>query len=180
VTYANTWVSNVAGSNLQNPEYADYGVTDCTNYVSQALRAGGYDWQGWGLDRSNYNNWYSISADKGRTSFAWSVAADLLQMLYYDVPGGYARGWTSDHANNSVVNALPGDVIFYDWGLGEGVSHVGIVIKTNATDPVSGFVGTLVNTHSTDHKKAFYGLQPYDADMTRFEKLTVVHVGATN
>ena len=40
VSYAHTWVSNT--TELRNPEYPDYS-SDCTNYVSQCLAAGGIE-----------------------------------------------------------------------------------------------------------------------------------------
>jgi hypothetical protein len=180
-SYADTWVSN--SSLLQNSNYPDLGATDCTNYVSQSLFGGGYPMQGVGNDRTHYTNWWVNHDIFGfHWSFSWTVAPDLLNMLYYDGPGGFPvvyKGPTQEGYYNHTSGGAKGDVLFYDWGAGEGVSHTSIQVA-NGTDPISGWTGDLVDTHSTDHKHAFWSLQPYNSDRSSFTYITVVHVSASN
>mgnify|MGYP001230607799 CR=1 FL=1 len=40
VTYAYSWATN--GGYSRNPAYPDFGIDDCTNFISQAIHAGGF------------------------------------------------------------------------------------------------------------------------------------------
>jgi cell wall-associated NlpC family hydrolase len=178
--YADSWVQN--GQTLQNPNYPDYGVIDCTNFVSQALAAGGYPMQGFGQDKTKYTNWWLDHNVFGfSNSFSWSVAPDLLNMLYYDSPGGSPLAYRSPSQQGPGYRSggATGDVIFYDWGVGEGVSHVTIQVGYG-TDPVSHWTGDLVDEHSSDREHAFWSLQPYNADRSGTTYITVARVSANN
>ena len=94
-------------------------LSDCTNFVSIALHQGG------GMPFSAHQsyadaNWYYLPPSTATAS--WSLAADLGTYLTYNHPNrllGVARG---DHEDAySLLQA--GDVFFYDFGDGNGISH---------------------------------------------------------
>lgn len=91
----------------------------------------------------------------------WSSASRLKAFLKNDVPGGTDMGsaWggaTNSYTPNSVVT---GDVLFYDWGKGEGVSHAAIQtgIGNDANYP---YWGNYVDYHSNDTRHRFWSLKP--------------------
>jgi hypothetical protein len=177
---ADQWVSN--SQSLQNPGYKDFGGTDCTNFVSQALFAGGYDMANIGADKTKYVNWYSRKNLIGfDVSFTWSVSFDLLTWLQKDIPGGstlYYRS-PSETVDGKRSGGATGDVLFYDWGVGEGVSHAAIQVGYG-TDPVKFWVGDLIDMHSNDHKHAIWSLRPYNGNLAGTTYITVVHVDSGN
>jgi hypothetical protein len=65
--YANTWTCNDC-TEPHNPAYNYYPGSDCTNYVSQVLHAGGYPYRGccWMYWKLYY--WYHAGTD----SYTWS------------------------------------------------------------------------------------------------------------
>lgn len=177
--YADSWSSN--SQHLQNPNYPDLGDTDCTNFVSQALYAGGYPMQGVGNDGTKYTNWYVYHDFFGwHWSFSWTAAPDLLNMLYFDYPGGWGVKYRSPSQTyqGDRSGGAKGDVLFYDWGTGQGVSHASIQVAYG-TDPVSGWVGDLVDAHSSDRYHAFWSLRPYNGDRST-TYVTVVHIDPNN
>jgi hypothetical protein len=54
----------------------------------------------------------------------------------------------------------PGDPVFYRWGLSWG--HASLVTRLSGKDPVSGWIGSLVNSHTTNRKWAIWHLKPYN------------------
>jgi Putative amidase domain len=167
--YADQWSSN--NEQLRNPMYRSF-TDDCTNFVSQALHAGGFPYTG--SSETHYQSWYYNSHGN---SFTWSVAPDLLNFLYYDYPGGYPVAYRSPYQSNYSGGQI-GDVIFYDWGYGEGVSHTSIQVAVG-TDPNSLWYGDLVDQHITDRKHAIWSLRPYNGNAAT-TYMTVVHVDAGN
>jgi cell wall-associated NlpC family hydrolase len=170
--YADTWALS------NNPNYPNYG-DDCTNFVSQALHAGGYPFHGTNGSTTNYHNWFmSNTLGWWNYSHTWTVAPDLLNFLYYDSPGGSPVAYKAPYQGSS-SGASNGDVIFYDWGDGKGVSHDAIQVGYG-TDPSSGWVGTLVDAHNTDHYHAIWHLRPYNANLAALTYITVAHVSTSN
>jgi hypothetical protein len=65
--YANTWTCNDC-TEPHNPAYNYYPGSDCTNYVSQVLHAGGYPYRGCCWMYWNLYYWYHAGTD----SYTWS------------------------------------------------------------------------------------------------------------
>jgi hypothetical protein len=181
--YADQWAQS---RNSNYPNLPD----DCTNFVSQALRAGGYPMSGVGYDETKYLNWWVLKGPQGTFSwsFSWTVSSDLLNMLYYDYPGGFPVVYKSPSQQGSgsaSSGGAKGDVLFYDWGAndtggyGIGVSHATIQVG-HGTDPDSLWVGDYVDEHTRDRKHAFWSLKPYNADRASTTYITVVHVSPNN
>lgn len=99
----------------------------CTWFVSQAL------WQG-GLRKTNewtsagaYGNKFKtalLGSELSGTYDAWNVPAFMNYMRKTYKNSTFRE---LSFSENAVPDAQPGDVIFYDWGKGEGISHATII-----------------------------------------------------
>jgi hypothetical protein len=110
----------------RNPDYDNLGDTDCTNFVSQILFAGGFP----KITGSSNNdvNWFQRKTQflwvKGfESSKSWvSVSALLLQL---DLSGRLASITVPSMTGKySGANISGGDLYMYDWGTGDGWSHL--------------------------------------------------------
>lgn len=99
----------------------------CTWFVSQALWQGGLrktdEWTSAGA----YGNKFKtalLGSELSGTYDAWNVPAfmDYMRETY---EGSTFR--ELNFSENAVPDAQIGDVIFYDWGKGEGISHATII-----------------------------------------------------
>jgi hypothetical protein len=89
---------------LYNPDYPKFD-NDCTNFVSQALRAGGWQLRD-GVNPANLDNWhYDLWGPRG-PSYSWSRAPSL-----YSFARRSGRGRPLDN----IWNARLGDILFPDW-----------------------------------------------------------------
>jgi hypothetical protein len=129
--YAHAWTYNY------NPDYPSY-QDDCTNFVSQALKAGGWiensDWHSrWNAVVRATGGQYATGS--GLVSRSWSEAEGLWQYgtgpaarfsLYSKVSENH-----HPHAYNAPGFFVPviGDLVFADWDHGDGrwMQHVMII-----------------------------------------------------
>lgn len=163
--------------NGRNPSFPNFSGTDCANFVSQAINAGGYPMtEGW--DRAADSEWWARLQPFGwyNYTYTWSVASELRLYLLWGRPGassqGSAPGSSEQYWTPDIVTS--GDPIFYDWGLGEGISHA--AIQTGyGDDPNSDLSGNFVNQHSNNRKHAFWSLKPYN-EYWRSTKVHFVHI----
>lgn len=163
--YADSWVSNA--TTLRHPNYPSFS-NDCTNFISQAMSAGGHYPQQGGSSSTDDTQWwlhYNSFWNNFTWSNSWSVSLDNLVFLQNQDPGGsmgslLGSQYTSGYAPSGMMN---GDTLYYDWGTGEGISHATIQVSVG-TDPVSQYFGTLVDQHTNDRYHAIYTLQPYNAN----------------
>ncbi len=111
----------------------------CTWFASNAL------WQGGLVKTSEWTSAGHLSSDIERlrhytsknpdynlpgTTAAWNVIAfkNYLQKTY---PNSTWESIDFSPANNDPQDAAPGDLVFYDWGNGEGISHVAVVTRVD-------------------------------------------------
>ncbi|MFD1017592.1 amidase domain-containing protein [Thalassobacillus hwangdonensis] len=134
VRYAERWW------NSYNPEYQHF-ENDCTNYISQCLRAGGAP--PWGHHNRSKGWWYS-----GKSwSFSWTVANAMRWYL-----SGSRQGLTGKEVS-SPEELVPGDVICYDFE-GDGTwNHTTMVIMKD-TDGMP-----LVNAHTTNSRHRYWSYE---------------------
>ncbi|WP_181349348.1 amidase domain-containing protein [Thalassobacillus sp. CUG 92003] len=131
VRYAENWWDSY------NPAYQKF-TDDCTNYISQCLRAGGAPM--WGQPNRSKGWWYS-----GNTwSFSWSVANALRWYL-----SGSKQGMTAREME-SAEELIPGDVICYDFqGDGRWDHNTIVVMKNSEGMP-------LVNAHTSNSRHRYW------------------------
>jgi hypothetical protein len=144
VAYANRWAAN--GQNLMNPQAYRLG-NDCTNFVSQSVHGGSvaYD-MGGGADIGWYPHYQS-----------WD-AVHMFDYFWHQLQGKVT--YLSVTMSSAYTSAEAGDVYMYDWGRGEGWSHVSIETGWGAFanwsdsgktySSVTGGSGDYINQHTTD------------------------------
>lgn len=125
VQYANRWWDSY------NPAYHEF-QDDCTNYISQCLRAGNGPM--WGTPNRSKGWWYS-----GKTwSYSWTVANSMRWYLSGAKQG--LKGKQMERARD----LFPGDVICYDFEGDGRWNHTTIVVDKDANGE------PLVNAHSSN------------------------------
>jgi hypothetical protein len=178
--YADKWA---LGSNTLYPKFSD----DCTNFVSQALHAGGgFNFVG-STSTTDDHQWWIHPTKTGAWvwTHSWSVAHDLHTFLIDDVPGGIPEGsFSYDNGTNKAPAFTPnsvvtGDVLFYDWGTGQGISHDSMQVGWG-TDAY-GYYGNWVDEHTSDRKHIFWTLKDAPGN-TNWMTTTVyyMHIDASN
>lgn len=133
VQYAERWWNEF------NPAYPQF-EDDCSNYISQCLRAGGAPM--WGNSNRNRGWWYS-----GKSwSYSWTVA-HALQMYLQSSKGLKTK--RMERANQLIL----GDIIAVDFD-GDG--------RFNHSLIVTGFDGNgmpLVNAHTTNSRLRYWAYE---------------------
>lgn len=183
LAYANTYSCNTGY--CRNSYYWDFGGTDCTNFVSQAVYAGGQAMRSTSPYWNYVNNPVYGYLDTYSTSWV-NVAA--FKQFFVNATGRaviLAADKTAAYNPSSI-----GDVYMYDWGKGEGYSHLGFAsgagLYSTFTDPATGIAysdinggrGDWNNQHSTDRKRApwNWGYQTEPNQIYRSNsKIVIIH-----
>ncbi|MFD2654704.1 amidase domain-containing protein [Gracilibacillus thailandensis] len=132
VQYAERWWNDA------NPAYRFFEDNDCTNYISQCLRAGGAPM--YGAPNRSKGWWYQ----QDNWSFSWSVANALRWYL-----SGSTTGLKGKELDNP-EDLLLGDVICYDFqGDGRWDHNTIVVAKDSQNMP-------LVNAHTNNSRHRYW------------------------
>jgi hypothetical protein len=143
--YADKWATST------NSNYPTYGE-DCTNFVSQALSAGGYPFIGsqpcpW-CNSSDDSQWwgYWFLGHWFHTN-SWAVAGDLYNFQIEHYPGGWLEETVNDSqsdywANYDNVNMIGGDVLFFDLGTGAGIDHAAFQVWSGYSQIATNYYGS--------------------------------------
>lgn len=115
VRYAERWWNDL------NPAYKAF-TDNCTNYISQCLRAGGAPM--WGAPNRSKGWWYGDS----NWSFSWAVSHSFRWYL-----SGSTYGLRGKEVS-SPEELLPGDVICYDFQGDNRWDHTTIVVAKDEFD----------------------------------------------
>jgi hypothetical protein len=171
--YADTYWQNY---NPSWPSFANSGG-DCTNFVSQALYAGGI-----GMRTSpTYSGdaaWYMAQKRKRWSySTSWVNAQDQSVFALQFLPGvtqvasyyGVAPGTTA------ADNAQQGDVVLYDWNNDGVYDHESIVTASDGTNPDGTTNWDLVDAHTNDRYHAYWTLAQYNASWAT-TRIVVLHI----
>jgi hypothetical protein len=180
-SYADLYALTYNGS---FPRWSD----DCTNFVSQAVNYGGYSMHPTPNDQSTSNDAYWFVLYPGYLaawSYSWSAVQDYWYWLIGQNPGGTQEGSFSynngrNHAPAFTPNSVvTGDVLFYDWGTGMGLSHVSMQVGWG-TDQY-GYYGNWVDAHTNARKHIFWTLKDSPGN-TNWMTTTVwfMHIWASN
>jgi len=121
---------------LENAEDQAPASASCTWFVSNALWQGGLaktpEWTSDGTLGGPLHGDYQAYVENVQplpgTQTAWN-AEDLLSYLRNTYPDSTWENIDFSSNNNDPADAQIGDLVFYNWGTGEGVSHVAIVTK---------------------------------------------------
>ncbi|MFD3506086.1 amidase domain-containing protein [Nocardia sp. NPDC058666] len=178
VDYANEWAMG------RNPDYPDFGDSDCTNFVSQALRAGGFDDEGDGgaprMHRADDGRWYydddTLVSDQSHT---WSGAPNMYEYLTRDdpksgTPNGNDVQTGTIPSTTAAVDPLalsnaglkPGDIVQYELSDGANssagtINHTAIYVGQKPVTLPNGqtVMADVVDYHSKDSKQVPWSLQ---------------------
>jgi hypothetical protein len=173
VNYAQTYAIT------DNPVYPAFS-DDCTDFVSQALRAGGVPLVFDDLAYNEPNIWFVLNttdsqyitfniADGRESSTTATVAPQLrtyLDTYGYGIPDG-SFSYSSGHAAPSEPSPyiVPGDVFFYNWTgtAASGISHSSFDAIESGTDSY-GYIGSLADEHTTNRSDVFWTLKPVNSN----------------
>lgn len=132
VQYAERWWNGA------NPAYPFFEEDDCTNYISQCLRAGGIPMTG--MPNRSKGWWYQ----NDQWSYSWSVAHSFRWYL-----NGAVAGWNGGEVSQA-SQLSPGDVICYDFqGDGRWDHNTIVVAKDSQNQP-------LVNAHTNNSRNRYW------------------------
>jgi len=151
VKYADRWWCDA------NPEYKAFDV-DCTNFVSQCLRAGGAPMHGQFNPGAGW--WYA----NHRWSFSWTVAHAL--RWYFEGESQRMGAVSVDRPER----LQPGDVICYDFQ-GDGRFDHSTIVTAKDADGMP-----LVNAHTTDSRHRYWSYEDSTA-WTPNIKYKFFHIG---
>ncbi|MCC2684593.1 MAG: putative amidase [Paenibacillaceae bacterium] len=128
--YADEWW------NRENPQYLHFEV-DCSNFVSQCIRAGGAPMSRTGRRDAG---WWYVGKQGGRElwSYSWAVANSLYRYL------STSRSGMRAEIVGDPLELTIGDVISYDWD-GTGKFQHSTIVAATAADGMP-----LVNAHTVE------------------------------
>lgn len=115
VTYALTWALDYNGA------YDIYPETDCANFASQAMFAGGWrkvgDLQSWQIyDRDYWNFAWPSYATTSYATHTWINANELFQFTTVNALRGlHFATYDKDVAASHQTELFPGDLVFVRW-----------------------------------------------------------------
>lgn len=173
--YADRWA-------LRNNNLYPHFNSDCTNFVSQAVSNGGYPFRDPGGLRPQ--SWWFLPAPVTHSvpqyTTSWINVAAYNKFLMLDRPGGIPEGTARGSSTRHYMpkSMVTGDVIAYDWGKGEGLSHFAILVGAGR-DPTSHWTGAYVDYHTTNRYHAFWSLRPYNSNWST-TKIYFIHIDARN
>lgn len=116
-----------------NPSYRNWHPNDCTNFVSQALRAGG-----WQYRQDVFWDWFYVSS--GGESLSWVNAYSLKQFTPNSGRASFLAYFE---------DLQTGDVIFADWGADNSIDHAMIVDRVDCAC----LSGIYVSYHDNDWQR---------------------------
>jgi cell wall-associated NlpC family hydrolase len=174
--YADTYWSTY---NSAYPSFANKGG-DCTNFVSQALLAGGIQMRTSGTGNAA---WYMLQNHKRYSySVSWVNAQDDSVFLSQYLPGVTKIADVYAPKPGDLVSdgdAQPGDVVLYDWNNDGTFDHEAIVTATDNTTNADGTVNyDEVDAHTTNRYHAYWTLAQYNTSWATTH-IIVLHIPPT-
>lgn len=143
--YAIRWSGNDGGKDRYNPSYKRLD-NNCTNFVSQAMRAGHWPVKdGW--DPDDKDNWSPDLNGPYGPSKTWSRAHYLMDFATKRTDRGSIREIAPAAEAIQIWNMGIGDLMFIDWESDQGFDHVVIVVDYYR-DPGSDFFEPAVSQNS--------------------------------
>lgn len=135
VNYAYAWSQN--GGKKRNPAYPDFTENDCTNFVSQVVRAGGVPINGSGSCGSyrtstqwfvNPSAWWCIT-NSWAWSTSWSVVSDFWAYHTQNTTNAASTMYTYSQLDQLRRAAQPGDIVQLQDSTGGAKWHSMVVTK---------------------------------------------------
>lgn len=176
--YADTYWSNY---NSAWPDFAHKGG-DCTNFVSQALYAGGLAMRP-SPAYSGDAAWYMLqNHNRWSWSNAWVNAEDNSISMLQDQPGVTQIASVYGVAPGTLVSdgdAEPGDIVLYDWNNDGTFDHETMITASDGTTNSNGTVNyDEVDGHTTNRYHAYWTLAQYNSSW-KTTRIVVLHISPT-
>jgi Putative amidase domain len=175
--YADTYWQNY---NPAWPSFANKGG-DCTNFVSQALYAGGLAMRT-SPPYSGNAAWYMLQTKGHRWSYAlpWINAQDQSIFALQYLPGvTQVASYYGPAPGQSVAdNASQGDIVLYDWNNDGVYDHEAIVVASDGINPDGSTNWDLVDAHTNNRYHAYWTLAQYNTSWAT-TRIVVLHIPAT-
>lgn len=157
--------------NPQWPSFANRGG-DCTNFVSQALHAGGIGMR-MSPPYTGYAAWYMIQSRKNAWSWStsWVSAQDNSVFLTANLLGVTKVQDVTGVTSGQIVpsNASQGDVVLYDWTDDGTFDHEAIIATAD---------GQTVDAHTNNRYHAYWTLAQYNS-YAATTHIVVLHIPAS-
>lgn len=126
-SYALEWTSS-SNKDRMNPDFPQFG-NNCANFVSQVLRAGGWQYRN-GWNPHNLDNWSPDLTGPAGSSYTWGGAKHLMTFGHKTGEGEWLK---------NLWDARMGDLTFADWdpnGAADGqVDHAAVVSGYGSSGP---------------------------------------------
>lgn len=122
ITYAATFATS------RNKSYPVWG-NDCTNFVSQCLKAGGWIEIGSYSTRTKTSDWYNTGTSL-YSCYSWSAAHNFYNFCSIHPGRTYGYSVSSFNAKNYSV----GDIVQIDYGKDGSINHAMIVVKNDGSN----------------------------------------------
>jgi hypothetical protein len=175
--YADTYWQNY---NPAWPSFANKGG-DCTNFVSQALYAGGIAMRP-SPPYSGNAAWYMLQTKGHRWSYAlpWINAQDQSIFALQSLPAVTEVASVVGVGPGQIVadNATQGDIVLYDWNNDGIFDHEAIVVSSDATNADGSTNWDLVDAHTNNRYHAYWTLAQYNSSWAT-TRIVVLHIPAT-
>ena len=175
-TYADTYWQSY---NPAWPSFARKGG-DCTNFVSQALHAGGIAMRP-SPPFDGADAWYMLQSKGRRWSYSLSwINVQSHRAFLMSLPGVTQVGSYHGVAPGQVVasNASQGDVVLYDWEADGVYDHESIVVASQGTNPDGTPNWDLVDAHTNNRYHAYWTLAQYNGSWATTQ-IVVLHIPDT-
>ncbi len=125
-----------------NRAYRQYSGNDCTNFVSQSMRAGGWSFVGGDAllprHRANSSKWY-YHPDKGRTTYTWSSAQQFFE---------FTRSSRRTMILDSYFELEQGDILQMDYQKDGVLDHSMVVTGITPLGGVSLYTEPTLSYHT--------------------------------
>jgi hypothetical protein len=165
VNYADQWATS------RNPSYYIWG-SDCTNFASQVISAGGYPQVKGDGNTSNDNNWFfwwNFWPTNITRSNSWPQVVDQFNFQMWHYPGGWIWAGPIKSSDNAYWSAYtsttPGDQLYYNWNNDTNtahINHMGVEVNAGYSNYYNCNhtcnYGSLVDYHTTDRYHAIWDL----------------------
>ena len=175
--YADTYWQNY---NPAWPSFANKGG-DCTNFVSQALYAGGIAMRP-SPPYSGNAAWYMLQSKGHHWSYAlpWINAQNQSIFALQYLPGVTTVASSYGVAPGQTVadNASQGDIVLYDWNNDGVYDHEAIITGSDGANPDGSTNWDLVDAHTNNRYHAYWTLAQYNANWPT-TRIVVLHISPT-
>ncbi len=141
IAYARQYVGTLntdSSAGYNNAQYIHF-TNDCMNFVSQALKAGGWTNQNPTADWSDPRDWFYYGGNPPVYTRTWSVSSWFARHIEVTGRRSFVRYWSQ---------VQPGDIVLVDWNGKDGDGHPHIIHSAIATTVGASDIYLTYHTHN--------------------------------